>query len=382
MASGRGGLTIGAIVIRCFEFDRMLAFWRAALHYVPREPPETDWVVLCDPSGSGPNLSLDRAPDRRTGRRGWLHLDLYAGDREGEVERLVGLGATRYPWRYPAHADYVVLEDPDGNLFCVVQVPGPSGEPRSAGRGSGGGATRHEGGITLNDTERAKPKVVSMDEWQAALDRQIEREKAATRERDALSAARRRLPMAEVDAGYAFEGPNGQATLLDLFEGRRQLIVYHFMFGPDWEAGCDGCSWVVDAMTHPAHLHARDTSIALVSRAPLAKLERYRERMGWRHVTWYSSSGSTFNVDMGVSTGDATDPTTDRGERHGVSVFLSNAGRVFRTYFTGRRGVEHLGSLWTYLDLTPYGRQETWEDSPEGWPQTEPYVWNRRHDEY
>jgi predicted dithiol-disulfide oxidoreductase (DUF899 family) len=239
-----------------------------------------------------------------------------------------------------------------------------------------------EGVMTLNDAGRAMPRIVSMDEWQAALARQVEREKAATRERDALSAARRRLPMAEVDAGYAFEGPNGQATLLDLFEGRRQLIVYHFMFGPDWEAGCDGCSWVVDAMTHPAHLHARDTSIALVSRAPLAKLERYRERMGWRHVTWYSSSGSTFNVDMGVSTGDATDPTTDRGERHGVSVFLSNAGRVFRTYFTGRRGVEHLGSLWTYLDLTPYGRQETWEDSPEGWPQTEPYVWNRRHDEY
>ena len=115
------GLKIGSIVIRCFEFDRMLAFWQAALHYVPKYPPETGWVILTDPSGRGPNVSLDRMPAPRAGKRGWLHLDLYARDQSKEVERLVSLGARRYPWRYPPDADYVVLEDPDGNLFCVVQ---------------------------------------------------------------------------------------------------------------------------------------------------------------------------------------------------------------------------------------------------------------------
>jgi predicted dithiol-disulfide oxidoreductase (DUF899 family) len=228
----------------------------------------------------------------------------------------------------------------------------------------------------------ALPEIVSVDEWTAALERQVAREKAHTRERDWLNAQRRRLPMVEVRPDYRFEGREGVVSLLDLFAGRRQLIVYHFMFGPDWEAGCDGCSWVVDAMTHPAHLHARDTTLVLVSRASLEKLERYRRRMGWQHPPWYSSLGSDFNVDMGVTSADCQASDTDRGERHGVSVFLRDAGQVYRTYFTGRRGVEYLGSLWSYLDLTPYGRQERWEDSPPGWPQTEPYVWNRRHDEY
>ncbi len=226
------------------------------------------------------------------------------------------------------------------------------------------------------------PPIVSEAEWRSALDEQIAREKAHTRERDRLNAARRRLPMNEVRADYVFEGPQGEVTLLDLFEGRRQLIVYHFMFGPDWEAGCDGCSWVVDAMTHPAHLNARDTSLVLVSRAPLEKLQRYQARMGWQHPTWFSSLNGSFNQDMGVTSCNCHAPDTDRGERHGISVFLRDGERVFRTYFSGKRGVEYLGSLWTYLDLTPYGRQETWEESPPGWPQTPPYVWNRRHDEY
>ena len=226
------------------------------------------------------------------------------------------------------------------------------------------------------------PSVVSEKEWRAALEKQIAREKAHTRERDRLNAARRRLPMVEVRTDYRFDGPQGKATLLDLFEGRRQLIVYHFMFGPDWEAGCDGCSWVVDAMTHPAHLNARDTSLVLVSRAPLENLQRYKARMGWQHPMWYSSLNGRFNQDMGVASCNCHAPDTDRGERHGISVFLRDGQRVFRTYFSGKRGVEYLGSLWTYLDLTPYGRQETWEDSPSGWPQSPPYVWNRRHDEY
>ncbi len=234
----------------------------------------------------------------------------------------------------------------------------------------------------MTNGKPARPPVVELQAWQDALAQQHLREKEHTRARDALNAARRRLPMVRLEREYQFRGAGGTLSLRDLFEGRRQLIVYHFMFGPDWEAGCDGCSWVVDAMTHPAHLHARDTTLALVSRAPLEKLERYRERMGWTHPPWYSSLGSEFNFDMGVSTGERDAPGTDRGERHGVSVFLQDADGIYRSYFTGRRGVEYLGSLWTYLDLTPYGRQETWEDSPPGWPQSQAYVWNRRHDEY
>jgi|SRR6516162_921447 catechol 2,3-dioxygenase-like lactoylglutathione lyase family enzyme len=114
-------MKIGSVVIRCYEFDRMYEFWREALHYVPRAPAADGWVVLCDPKGSGPNISLDRLPEKRTGKRSHLHLDLYTNDREQEVERLLALGARQYPWRYPPGADFVVLEDPDGNLFCVVK---------------------------------------------------------------------------------------------------------------------------------------------------------------------------------------------------------------------------------------------------------------------
>jgi predicted dithiol-disulfide oxidoreductase (DUF899 family) len=227
--------------------------------------------------------------------------------------------------------------------------------------------------MTIN--KQPLPEVVSSEEWRLELDRLLKKEKELTRARDALNAERRKLPMVRVDKRYTLQGENGKSSLLDLFEGRRQLIVYHFMFAPEWGAGCDGCSWAVDAMTHPAHLHARDTSLVLVSRAPREKLEQYRSRMGWTTpIPWYSSYKSDFNFDFGA--------TTDKGERHGVSVFIRDGNDIYRTYYTGARGVEYLGSLWTYLDLTPFGRQETWEDSPEGWPQTEPYVWNRRHDEY
>lgn len=116
------GVRIGSIVIRCYEFERMLAFWQEALHYLPKEPPKAGWVILCDPTGRGPNVSLDQAPEPRTGKRSRVHLDLYAEDREREVARLVALGATRYPWRYQPGDDYIVLADPDDNLFCVVQA--------------------------------------------------------------------------------------------------------------------------------------------------------------------------------------------------------------------------------------------------------------------
>ncbi|WP_339529362.1 DUF899 domain-containing protein [Pseudomonas mucidolens] len=225
----------------------------------------------------------------------------------------------------------------------------------------------------MSTSKPALPEIVSAQEWDTALSQLLIKEKALTRAQDALNAERRRLPMVEIKHGYRFDSPTGQVSLLDLFQGHRQLIVYHFMFAPDWSQGCPGCSWVVEAMPHLAHLHARNTSLVLVSRAPLKQLEAYKKRMGW-DLPWYSSFGSDFNADFGVTTGE--------GEQHDVSVLLRDGEHLYRTYFTGARGVEHLGSHWTYLDLTPWGRQETWEDSPKGWPQTEPYSWLRRHDEY
>jgi predicted dithiol-disulfide oxidoreductase (DUF899 family) len=225
------------------------------------------------------------------------------------------------------------------------------------------------------------PAVVSPSEWQVARDKLLVKEKEATRARDALAAERRRLPMVRIDKNYVFEGPAGQASMLDLFEGRRQLIVYHFMFGPSQDVGCDGCSMFVDTVGHPAHLYARDTSFALVSRAPIDKIEPYKKRMGWA-LPWFSSFDSDFNVDFGVSPERPRPTEYQDGESFGLSVFLRDGDTVYRTYFTSGRGVEALGSHWTFLDLTPLGRQETWEDSPPGYPQTPPYEWWRRHDEY
>ena len=225
------------------------------------------------------------------------------------------------------------------------------------------------------------PRVVSPTEWQAARDALLVKEKEATRARDALAAERRRLPRVRVDKEYAFDGAHGNATLSDLFERRSQLLIYHFMFGPNQEVGCDGCSMFVDQIGHLAHLRARDTSFALVSRAPIEKIEAYRKRMGWT-IPWFSSFHSDFNVDFGVSPETPQAGVYQDGETFGLSVFLSDGDEVFRTYFTTQRGVEALGSVWTFLDLTPLGRQEEWEDSPAGYPQTKPYEWWRRHDEY
>jgi predicted dithiol-disulfide oxidoreductase (DUF899 family) len=225
------------------------------------------------------------------------------------------------------------------------------------------------------------PPVVSAEEWRAASDELLAREKEATRARDELAAERRRLPMVLIDKDYVFQGPNGDARLLDLFEGRRQLILYHFMFGPNQDVGCDGCSLVVDQIGHLAHLHARDTSFAVVSRAPIAKIEPYKRRMGWT-IPWYSSFESDFNVDFGRSPETPQPDEYQDGEQFGLSVFLRDGDKVYRTYFTDRRGVEALGSVWTFLDLTPFGRQESWEDTPAGRPQGPPYEWWRRHDEY
>jgi predicted dithiol-disulfide oxidoreductase (DUF899 family) len=213
------------------------------------------------------------------------------------------------------------------------------------------------------------PQVVSPAEWETARAALLVREKQATRAQDALAAERRRLPMVRVDKPYAFDGPAGTVRLLDLFDGRRQLIVYHHMLKPRDDDPCSGCSMFVDSIGHLAHLHARDTSLAVVSRAPSAEIESFTKRMGWK-VPWFSSTGSDFDADFGV--------TTD----FGLNVFLRDGDEIFRSYFTSGRGVEALGSTWSFLDLTPLGRQEDWQDSPEGWPQTPPYQWWRLHDEY
>ena len=227
-----------------------------------------------------------------------------------------------------------------------------------------------------NESATSFPKIVDQAEWQKARDALLVKEKAATRARDALAAERRRLPMVRIDKKYTFIGPKGKMSLMDLFEGRRQLMLYHFMFAPSvpgWpDSGCVGCSMVTDQFGHLAHFHARDTSFCLVSLAPLENIEKLKKRMGWTYP-WYSSGGTDFNRDFGL--------TTDKGENYGLSVFIHDDKHVYRTYFTNGRGIEGL-NIWTYLDLTPFGRQEEWEDSPEGWPQTKTFAWWRRHDEY
>jgi predicted dithiol-disulfide oxidoreductase (DUF899 family) len=220
------------------------------------------------------------------------------------------------------------------------------------------------------------PKIVDKAEWQKARDALLVKEKAATHARDALAVERRRLPMVRVEKKYQFTGPKGKVSLMDLFEGRRQLMLYHFMFAPPvpgWpDAGCVGCSMVTDQFGNLDHFHARDTSLCLVSLAPFKNIEKFRKRMGWPYP-WYSSEGSDFNVDFGR--------TTEKDEKYGLSVFIHDDKDIYRTYFTDGRGVEGL-NIWTYLDLTPLGRQEEWEDSPTGGTRTKPYVWWRRHDEY
>jgi predicted dithiol-disulfide oxidoreductase (DUF899 family) len=209
----------------------------------------------------------------------------------------------------------------------------------------------------------AFPQVVSRDEWREARAALMVKEKELTRARDALSAERRALPVVRVDKEYVFEGPFGKSTLLDLFEGRRQLIVYHAMFGPDWDQGCVGCSFLIDNLGDLSHLHAAGTTLALVSRAALPKLQGYAERMGWS-PPWYSSFESDFNDDYEV--------TVDGAERSGLSVFLRDGGVVHHAYTTYARGTEILLNTFNLLDYTPLGRQE----------ETGVMNWVRRHDEY
>jgi predicted dithiol-disulfide oxidoreductase (DUF899 family) len=231
------------------------------------------------------------------------------------------------------------------------------------------------------------PRIVSRDEWLAARKELLAEEKEFTRRRDALNAARRELPMVEVTEPYEFDGPDGRVTLPDLFEGRHQLIVYHFMFDPSWDEGCSSCTAGTDEKSRGflEHLHVRDTTFAMVSRAPLEKLLAYREKRGWTDIPWYSSAGTTFNADFGVTV-DPTSPDAHynyrtkaeaqaRGddffsgdepfEMPGQSCFLQADGRVFHTYSHYARGLESTGGSYYFLDLTALGRQEDWEQ-PKG----------------
>jgi predicted dithiol-disulfide oxidoreductase (DUF899 family) len=217
-----------------------------------------------------------------------------------------------------------------------------------------------------------KPQIVSPAEWQAARENLLIEEKRLTHQRDALAAQRRRMPWQAVEKDYAFDGPNGKASLLDLFEGRRQLIVYRAFFEPGvfgWpDHACRGCSLGADQVSHLSHLNQRDTTLAYVSRASQAAIERLKQRMGWE-MPWYTLTDK-FDADFGVD------------EWHGHNAFIRDGDSIFRTYFIDNRGDEAMGSVWSYLDITALGRQETWEDSPEGYPQTPPYKWLNWHDEY
>ncbi|WP_433016016.1 DUF899 domain-containing protein [Kribbella sp. CA-294648] len=224
------------------------------------------------------------------------------------------------------------------------------------------------------------PEVVSREEWLAARKELLEKEKELTRARDRVNADRRRLPMVRMDKPYTFEGPDGTVSLLDLFEGRPQLVMHHFMFGPDWDQGCPSCSSAADQIGRLRQLHVRNTTLVAVSRAPYGKLAAYRERMGWT-FPWYSSYGSDFNYDFHTTLDDRIAPVLQnyrteaelaeagtqwteewRGEEPGISAFLRVGDEVFHTYSTYGRGIDQFHNGYPYLDLTALGRQEDWEE--------------------
>ena len=225
----------------------------------------------------------------------------------------------------------------------------------------------------------AFPEIVTREEWLEARKQFLVGEKQATRERDALNAERRRLPMVAVEKEYTFEGPEGRVPLAGLFGDSRQLIVQHVMFGPDWDAACPGCTAGVNETSDGmlTHLKSRDTNFVLVSRAPLDKLEKYRAVRGWT-IPWYSSYGNDFNYDFQATLDRdrqqlvfnyreqpdmvADDPST---EVPGFSCFLRDGDQVFHTYSTWARGTDTTGSAYSLLDLTALGRQEDWEE-PQG----------------
>ena len=221
----------------------------------------------------------------------------------------------------------------------------------------------------------ARPLIVSQAEWAAALAAMTEREEAVSTAMHELAAARKRMPMVRIEHDYRLEGPDGQRSLPELFEGRSQLILYRFFFeeGVDgWpDAGCVGCSSFADGIPDLHHLHARDITFAMASPAPQANLRRYAERMGWTDVPWYTICTERFSTDFGVD------------EWFGLNVFLRDGDDIYRTYFLQHGPmVQSIGSIWSMWSLTPYGGQSDDEDAPEGWPQAPQSFWFRRHDEF
>lgn len=235
----------------------------------------------------------------------------------------------------------------------------------------------------------AMPPVVSRDQWLKVRREVLKHEKELTKHRDRVNAERKRLPMVKLDKEYTFDTPEGKKTLKDLFEGRRQLIVYHFMFDPKWDEGCPGCTGYVDELGDISLLNRRDTTFVLISRAPLEKLQAYKKKKGWDQ-TWVSSYNSDFNYDF-HATLDSSRATVEYnyltkeeieakgltyitdGEQHGTSVFFNDGENVYHTYSNYARGTEGTADSYGLLDLTPYGRQEDFEDAPEGWPQKPTY---------
>ena len=211
------------------------------------------------------------------------------------------------------------------------------------------------------------PEIVSREQWDKAREALLAKEKEHTRAGDALAAERRRLPMVEMPADYEFEGPDGRVKLPDLFEGRDQLILYHFWFPADGEP-CNGCSMFVDQIGHPAHINERDTTVTLLARASQPEIQAFKQRMGWE-LPWYTVS-------------EEFQQARDTTEWFKLDVYLRDSERIFLTYETRARAVEAIGPVWSFLDLTPLGRQEEWEDTPKGRPQEPPYQWWRLHDEY
>jgi predicted dithiol-disulfide oxidoreductase (DUF899 family) len=231
------------------------------------------------------------------------------------------------------------------------------------------------------------PEITNREAWLAARTELLEQEKELTRARDALNVKRRKLPMVEIEKDYTFAGPDGTVGLVDLFEGRPQLIIYHFMFDPEWEDGCPSCTAGTNELSPGflEHLHTRDTTYAMVSRAPRPKLERWKAKQGWEHLPWYSSFGTDFNYDFGVTVDESVTPAAynfrtraqyeamgsdffdadQPFEMPGRSCFLHVDGRVFHTYSQYARGLESTGGSYYFLDLTALGRQEEWEE-PKG----------------
>jgi len=235
----------------------------------------------------------------------------------------------------------------------------------------------------------AHPPIVSQEEWLVERKKLLIHEKELTKHRDRVNAERRRLPMVKIEKEYTFDTPAGKRSLRDLFEGCRQLIVYHFMFDPAWDKGCPGCTAFVDALGDLSTLKDRDTAFVLISRAPLAKLEAYKREKGW-NVPWFSSFGSDFNYDFHVTLDEKVAPLEYNyqtkaelearrgpgkveGEDHGLSVFFRIGSDLYHTYSVYARGTEGLTDTYSLLDTTPYGRQEDFEDSPPGWPQKPTY---------